>query len=158
MVLKTSSPVRLEDVFVFTGLTIIDKMYTVILPNFHLLFNILGQWCHWSSRIEEYIYPTDMEPEFSSILVPNVDNVRTNFLINVIAKQGKVSGIYFSCLLSIPCKRQVISLPWYPPGLKNILIPTFLKETQYVILKFIRRCPNLIDVVYSFEQRTQHKS
>ncbi|KAG8199526.1 hypothetical protein JTE90_009368 [Oedothorax gibbosus] len=48
-----------------------------------------GNWLHWSNKIEEYVYPTDTVPAFSSILVPNVDNVRTNFLIDVIQKQGK---------------------------------------------------------------------
>ena len=46
-------------------------------------------WEHWLNRVEEYIYPPDSVPEFSSILVPNVDNVRTNFLIETIAKQHK---------------------------------------------------------------------
>ena len=39
--------------------------------------------------MEEYIYPSDSVPEFSSILVPNVDNVRTAFLVDLIAKQTK---------------------------------------------------------------------
>ncbi|XP_034031153.1 dynein heavy chain 5, axonemal [Thalassophryne amazonica] len=48
-----------------------------------------GQWIHWSTKVDEYIYPSDVTPEYSSILVPNVDNVRTDFLIRTIAKQGK---------------------------------------------------------------------
>ena len=49
-----------------------------------------GNWEHWLQRVEEYIYPSESVPEFSSILVPNVDNVRSNFLIDTIAKQHKV--------------------------------------------------------------------
>lgn len=37
----------------------------------------------------EYKYPTDSVPDYSSILVPNVDNVRTDFLMQTIMKQGK---------------------------------------------------------------------
>ncbi|CAF0752391.1 unnamed protein product [Didymodactylos carnosus] len=48
-----------------------------------------GKWVHWSTLVPEYIYPTDTIPEYSSILVPNVDNVRTDFLIHIIAKQEK---------------------------------------------------------------------
>lgn len=48
-----------------------------------------GDWAHWSTQIEEYIYPSDSVPEYATILVPNVDNIRTAFLINTIAKQKK---------------------------------------------------------------------
>ncbi|KAB0360488.1 hypothetical protein FD754_004644 [Muntiacus muntjak] len=48
-----------------------------------------GDWDHWNKKLQQYYYPTDSVPEYSSILVPNVDNVRTNFLIDTIAKQHK---------------------------------------------------------------------
>ncbi|XP_040833581.1 dynein heavy chain 5, axonemal [Ochotona curzoniae] len=48
-----------------------------------------GAWMHWSTCTQEYVYPSDFTPEYGSILVPNVDNVRTDFLIKTIAKQGK---------------------------------------------------------------------
>ncbi|CAF4255340.1 unnamed protein product, partial [Rotaria magnacalcarata] len=57
---------------------------------FEYVVNIeTGQWQHWSNRVAEYHYPKDSIPEYSSILVPNVDNVRTDFLIDTIAKQEK---------------------------------------------------------------------
>ena len=49
-------------------------------------------------RVDEYHYPDDSVPEFSSILVPNVDNVRTNFLIDTIAKQYKVDAMDLFCV------------------------------------------------------------
>ncbi|XP_052872308.1 dynein axonemal heavy chain 8 [Anopheles cruzii] len=48
-----------------------------------------GTWQHWNERVEDYVYPSDSVPEFSSILVPNVDNVRSSFLIDLIARQRK---------------------------------------------------------------------
>ena len=57
----------------------------------YVFLSILGNWEHWSNRVQEYEYPEDSVPEYSSILVPNVDNVCTNFLIDSICKQNKVS-------------------------------------------------------------------
>ncbi|KAI4895809.1 hypothetical protein NFI96_021985 [Prochilodus magdalenae] len=58
--------------------------------NERILFcSISGDWDHWSKYVVEYIYPTDCVPDYTSILVPNVDNTRTNFLIETIAKQHK---------------------------------------------------------------------
>ena len=56
---------------------------------FEYLVGERGEWVHWSTRVQEYSYPTDSEPEYASILVPNIDNVRTTFLIDTIAKQDK---------------------------------------------------------------------
>ena len=57
------------------------------------LFNT-GEWEHWNNRVEEYIYPKDHNPDFLSILVPNVDNVRTDYLIQIVSSQGKVCKFY----------------------------------------------------------------
>lgn len=56
---------------------------------FEYLVDEDGSWQHWSTKVQQYVYPTDDSPEYASILVPNVDNVRTTFLINTIAKQEK---------------------------------------------------------------------
>ena len=40
-------------------------------------------------QVPEYVYPKDHVPDYSSILVPNVDNVRTDFLTQTIMKQRK---------------------------------------------------------------------
>ncbi|XP_026320150.1 dynein heavy chain 8, axonemal [Hyposmocoma kahamanoa] len=56
---------------------------------FDYMVNPAGQWQHWAEIVEEYIYPTDSVPEYASILVPNIDNVCTGFLIDTIAKQNK---------------------------------------------------------------------
>ena len=62
------------------------------------LLCIPGQWQHWRESVQEYNYPRDSVPEYSSILVPNVDNVRTDFLISTVAKQHKVCAHVFHCL------------------------------------------------------------
>lgn len=56
---------------------------------------LVGRFCfapHTSLlplQVPEYTYPTDHIPDYSSILVPNVDNVRTDFLMQTIMKQRK---------------------------------------------------------------------
>uniref|UniRef100_A0A1I8FY30 Dynein heavy chain 5, axonemal n=1 Tax=Macrostomum lignano TaxID=282301 RepID=A0A1I8FY30_9PLAT len=56
---------------------------------FDFLVSETGTWQHWEEKVEEFTYPTDSTPEYGSILVPNVDNVRTEFLIHTIHKQEK---------------------------------------------------------------------
>jgi dynein heavy chain len=51
-----------------------------------------GVWVPWTTRVEKFDYPLEadeMVPVYSTILVPNVDNVRTNFLLDCISKQRK---------------------------------------------------------------------
>jgi dynein heavy chain len=48
-----------------------------------------GKWAHWSTKVTKYHYPTDEVPLYTGILVPNMDNVRTDFLIDTISKQNK---------------------------------------------------------------------
>ncbi|VDN16293.1 unnamed protein product [Dibothriocephalus latus] len=56
---------------------------------FEYFVNTSGNWVHWSSVLDPYNYPKDSDPEFSSILVPNVDNIRTDYLIKLVGKQEK---------------------------------------------------------------------
>nr|XP_031825788.1 dynein heavy chain 8, axonemal [Nomia melanderi] len=56
---------------------------------FEYLVSDNGDWLHWSARVPEFIYPSDEVLPYHSILVPNIDNTRTMFLIDTIAKQRK---------------------------------------------------------------------
>lgn len=44
---------------------------------------------HWNEIVPEFEYPSDRVLEYYTILVPNVDNTRTLFLLDLIAKQEK---------------------------------------------------------------------
>lgn len=48
-----------------------------------------GKWELWDDLMTNYIYPDTATPDYSNILIPIVDNVRINYLIYCIAKQGK---------------------------------------------------------------------
>ncbi|XP_040286209.1 dynein heavy chain 8, axonemal [Bufo bufo] len=56
---------------------------------FEFLVNENGDWEHWNKRVSQYSYPRHFIPEYASIMVPDIDNVRTQFLIDTIAKQQK---------------------------------------------------------------------
>ena len=56
---------------------------------FEYLVSENGEWEHWNNRVPLYNYPKDSIPEYSSILVPNVDNVRTDFIMSILSKQEK---------------------------------------------------------------------
>ena len=40
-------------------------------------------------QVPQYVYPREQVPDYSTILVPNVDNVRMDFLMQTILKQRK---------------------------------------------------------------------
>jgi dynein heavy chain len=48
-----------------------------------------GTWGHWNTRVPAYAYPQDKTPEFATIIIPTVDNVRNEFLMDIISKQSK---------------------------------------------------------------------
>ena len=48
-----------------------------------------GQWQHWKERVVDWLYPQEKTPEFSSIIIPMVDNVRTESMIETVTKQGR---------------------------------------------------------------------
>ena len=50
-----------------------------------------GKWELWDDLMMHYQYPDTATPDYASILVPIVDNVRINYLIHCIAKQGESS-------------------------------------------------------------------
>ncbi|XP_018316536.1 dynein heavy chain 8, axonemal [Mycetomoellerius zeteki] len=56
---------------------------------FEYLVSDDGKWVHWNKRVPEFEYPSDHILEYYTILVPNVDNTRTLYLIDIIARQGK---------------------------------------------------------------------
>ena len=68
----------------------IDNGPTFIRPQ-QCPFVCAGEWSHWDTKVKEYHYPKETTPDYGTILVPNVDNIRTDFLIHTIAKQGKQS-------------------------------------------------------------------
>ncbi|XP_066156829.1 dynein axonemal heavy chain 5 [Euwallacea fornicatus] len=56
---------------------------------FDYVVNPSGDWVMWNTLVPNYVYPELTTPEYSNILIPIMDNVRINFLIDTIAKQEK---------------------------------------------------------------------
>mmetsp|Transcript_13743 Transcript_13743/g.31844 ORF Transcript_13743/g.31844 Transcript_13743/m.31844 type:complete len:4493 (+) Transcript_13743:136-13614(+) len=47
-----------------------------------------GNWEHWKSRVVEWKYPIDSDPQFASLLIPTMDSVRYEFLLcNLMANE-----------------------------------------------------------------------
>jgi len=60
-----------------------DSIYNyVVNPN-------SGKWTHWNDQNIDYV-PPDVSPQtYSSLLIPNVSSIRTDYLIKCIAGLGK---------------------------------------------------------------------
>ncbi|KAK0178414.1 hypothetical protein PV328_002364 [Microctonus aethiopoides] len=56
---------------------------------FDFLVNDRGKWNTWSSLVTNYIYPDYATPDYNSILVPIADNVRIQYLIDLIGRQDR---------------------------------------------------------------------
>ncbi|KAK4873406.1 hypothetical protein RN001_015435 [Aquatica leii] len=56
---------------------------------FDYVVNTNGDWELWSKRVTNYIYPEMATPDYSNILIPITDNVRVDYLIDIISKQAK---------------------------------------------------------------------
>ncbi|KAF5305838.1 hypothetical protein FQR65_LT07577 [Abscondita terminalis] len=56
---------------------------------FDYVVNDNGDWELWTKRVTNYVYPEMATPDYANILIPITDNVRIDYLINVIAKQEK---------------------------------------------------------------------
>lgn len=74
---------------------------------FEFLVSESGEWLHWSNMVPNFVYPTDRVLEYHTILVPNVDNTRSLYLIDLIAKQEK------AVLLIGICQHENLQIGYY---------------------------------------------
>ncbi|KAL7306261.1 hypothetical protein TKK_0001695 [Trichogramma kaykai] len=50
-----------------------------------------GEWVHWRKKVPDFNYPKDSILDYYKILVPNIDNTRTLYLISLIDTQNKAT-------------------------------------------------------------------
>lgn len=56
---------------------------------FDFFVNEKGKWDTWNSLVTNYVYPDYATPDYNSILVPIADNVRIQYLIDLIGRQDR---------------------------------------------------------------------
>ena len=48
-----------------------------------------GEWAHWSTKVEPYVYPTDYEPKFADLLIPTLDSLRYESMLSMLVPSKK---------------------------------------------------------------------
>lgn len=56
---------------------------------FEYFVNDHGEWQHWSTMVTEWKYPTDFDPKFAELLIPTLDSIRYESMLNLLLRQGK---------------------------------------------------------------------
>lgn len=80
------------DEYLRSNFQTLDLPYLDKKPNatvFDFVVNEKGKWDTWNSMLTNYVYPDYATPDFSNILIPIVDNVRIQYLVDLVGKQDK---------------------------------------------------------------------
>ena len=48
-----------------------------------------GDWSHWSSEVVSWQYPSDYDPKFAELLIPTLDSIRYQSILQMLVPQGK---------------------------------------------------------------------
>jgi len=51
--------------------------------------NEKGEWAHWKTKVEPYVYPTDYEPKFADLLIPTLDSLRYESMLSMLVPAKK---------------------------------------------------------------------
>ncbi len=67
------------------------KLQMPQLPDGDIIFNYTvnvhtGKWTHWDTFIKDYVPPEITPLTYSSLLIPNVCSIRTEFLIDLVVR------------------------------------------------------------------------
>jgi hypothetical protein len=99
------------------------------LPSGDTIFNYnvcihTGKWTHWDTMIKNYTPPEITPLVYSSLLIPNVSSIRTDFLIDLAVNEGRGVLLMGEQGWDSPnCYRDFIRI-WFP-RVNNSLIRYF---------------------------------
>lgn len=116
---------------------------------------------HWNEKVTEFQYPIEEILPYHSILVPNVDNTRTLFLMHVIAKQKKavlLIGWFFFNLQRKKTIRNFNNINFLLKGeqgtAKTVMVKSYMSkfDAEYHLHKSFNfssaSTPNMVQVKY----------